>query len=141
MIKRILNLLLKNILHTAIGMWAIFVAIYVFIHNDYLSIVAIDNLSKNKNVILYTGFVDEWQFGVVVLVGGLLMLAGVLKNNEALMTASTFYLIAINGALLTVFSLRAFMNGYFNITWAYAFLATVTMIGLLFKGGNHDRFD
>lgn len=138
--KRLIKLCGRYYSWLCYGISAVMAGSYIFIHTDYLDDPRVTPPPPHTGWVNLP-FIDDGWFGVILILTGIVLVAGVVLNSRRLRNAGLIMLAPMYGLLATAFILRGLFDFRFNLTWLFALLALALMFGVARERGvrPHER--
>lgn len=126
--------------HFCFGLFSIVGGLYVWFHQGYLDDPRVTPPPPPPRIehIIF-GFADDWWFALLLILSGGLILAGVLFYSRRLRDWGMVALSPAVGALTIAFMVRGLFDARFNLTWVFAMLVLVLLIGTLMRGDHGEH--
>ncbi len=121
--------------HLCFGIASLAAGIYVFFHLNFLDnpeVTPPPPVSHVEHVAF--GFADDWWFALLLVIAGLVLIAGVFFNKKTLRTVGMIMIAPIYGALFVAFAVRGLLDFRFNLEWMFAGLALALLMDTAKRG-------
>lgn len=124
--------------HFCFGLFSMIGGLYIWFHQGYLDdprVTPPPPPSPAEHAIF--AFADDWWFSLWLIICGLAILVGVFHNRRLLRDGGLVALSPAMGALSVAFIVRGLFDVRFNLTWVFALLMLLLLVGTLIRGDTH----